>query len=53
MPVMQYNTTSHHEKRQKESTIDEDNDLEWAGTITIGTPPQSFLIDFDSKQSMI
>lgn len=40
-----------HEKRQKEPTIDEDNDLEWAGTISIGTPAQNFLIDFDSKYS--
>lgn len=36
------------EKRQKEALTDEENDLEWAGTITIGTPAQSFLIDFDS-----
>lgn len=31
-----------HEKRQKEALIDESNDLEWAGTISIGTPAQSF-----------
>lgn len=40
-----------HEKRQKEPTIDEDNDLEWAGTISIGTPAQNFLIDFDTGSS--
>ena len=34
------------EKRQKEPTTDENNDLEWAGTISIGTPAQYFLIDF-------
>ncbi|KZT70932.1 putative aspartic protease [Daedalea quercina L-15889] len=36
------------DKRQKESTTDEGDDLEWAGTISIGTPAQSFLIDFDT-----
>ena len=38
-------------KRQKEPTTDENNDLEWAGTISIGTPAQNFLIDFDSKST--
>ncbi|KAH9832219.1 acid protease [Rhodofomes roseus] len=36
------------DKRQKEATTDEGSDLEWAGTISIGTPPQEFLIDFDT-----
>ncbi|QRW23991.1 aspartyl protease [Rhizoctonia solani] len=35
-------------KRQAEPLIDEEDDLLWAGTITIGTPGQSFLIDFDT-----
>ncbi|KDQ54107.1 hypothetical protein JAAARDRAFT_209569 [Jaapia argillacea MUCL 33604] len=36
------------EKRQKEALTDEEDDLEWAGTISIGTPAQSFVIDFDT-----
>ena len=35
-------------KRQAEKLTDEDDDEEWAGTISIGTPAQKFLIDFDS-----
>jgi hypothetical protein len=34
-------------KRQGLPLIDED-DIEWAGDISIGRPAQSFLIDFDS-----
>jgi cathepsin D len=36
------------EKRQSEVLTDENSDAEWAGTISIGTPAQNFLIDFDS-----
>ena len=35
-------------KRQNEPLIDENQDTEWAGTVSIGTPPKEFLIDFDS-----
>ncbi|CAE6438822.1 unnamed protein product [Rhizoctonia solani] len=35
-------------KRQAEALIDEEDDLLWAGTVTIGTPGQSFSIDFDT-----
>ncbi|KAJ7802540.1 acid protease [Mycena olivaceomarginata] len=35
-------------KRQSETLTDEEDDLEWAGTISVGTPAQKFLIDFDS-----
>jgi len=38
-------------KRQNEPLIDENQDTEWAGTISIGTPPVEFLIDFDSTYS--
>jgi len=40
-------------KRQKESLTDENNDLEWAGPITIGSDNQEFLIDFDSELSSL
>ncbi|CAE6382667.1 unnamed protein product [Rhizoctonia solani] len=35
-------------KRQAEPLVDEEDDQLWAGTITIGTPGQSFLINFDT-----
>lgn len=53
------------EKRQAEPLTDEEDNTEWAGrqpqvtstyisfflgTISIGTPAQKFLIDFDSKR---
>lgn len=38
-------------KRQSEPLIDENQDTEWAGKISVGTPPKQFLIDFDSTRS--
>ncbi|KAF5332883.1 hypothetical protein D9758_017498 [Tetrapyrgos nigripes] len=38
-------------KRQSEALTDEEDDLEWAGSIEIGTPGQKFLIDFDTGSS--
>ncbi|KAI0352025.1 protease [Trametes cingulata] len=35
-------------KRQAEKLTDEGGDEYWAGTISIGTPAKSFLIDFDT-----
>ena len=42
---------AHLAKRQAEALTDEEDDLEWAGTISIGTPAQRFLIDFDTGSS--
>ncbi|KAK7051797.1 acid protease [Favolaschia claudopus] len=35
-------------KRQDEGLTDEQQDLEWAGGISVGTPKHNFLIDFDT-----
>ncbi|KAJ7110006.1 acid protease [Mycena epipterygia] len=38
-------------KRQAEPLTDENEDIEWAGQISIGTPAQNFTIDFDTGSS--
>ncbi|KAF8189112.1 acid protease [Mycena galopus ATCC 62051] len=38
-------------KRQAEALTDEDDDEEWAGPISVGTPAQKFVIDFDTGSS--
>ncbi|KAH9832948.1 aspartic peptidase domain-containing protein [Rhodofomes roseus] len=36
------------QKRQSASLTDQQNNLEWTGTVSIGTPAQDFTIDFDT-----
>ena len=43
--------SSEFTKRQSEQLTDENQDTEWAGKVSIGTPPVEFLIDFDSTRS--
>ncbi|KAI0370232.1 acid protease [Pilatotrama ljubarskyi] len=38
-------------KRQSVPLTDLEDDSEWAGTVSIGTPPVDFLIDFDTGSS--
>ncbi|KAI0663088.1 protease [Cubamyces menziesii] len=38
-------------KRQKVPLTDLEDDSEWAGNITVGTPPRTFFIDFDTGSS--
>ncbi|KAI0923493.1 hypothetical protein AcV5_009022 [Taiwanofungus camphoratus] len=40
--------TSALSKRQGLSLTDQDNNEEWTGTVSIGTPAQTFVIDFDT-----
>ncbi|KAH9895126.1 acid protease [Cubamyces lactineus] len=49
-PVANYSSTheSGNDKRQAEALTDEGGDQYWAGNIAIGTPGQTFLIDFDT-----
>ncbi|KAI0366737.1 protease [Pilatotrama ljubarskyi] len=45
-PVANYSAPP--QKRQAEKLVDEGGDEYWAGTVSIGTPAKSFLIDFDT-----
>ena len=43
--------TSLRKRRTGALPLEDDNDLLWHGPITIGTPPQHFDIDFDTRSS--
>ncbi|KAI8972259.1 protease [Trametes punicea] len=47
-PVANYSQVAPPEKRQAEKLNDEGGDEYWSGPISIGTPAQKFLIDFDT-----
>lgn len=47
-PFMEHSSV---QKRQTESLNDESHDEYWAGSMSIGTPPQTFYMDFDSTAS--
>lgn len=40
-------------KRQSVPLVDEGNETQWSGAISIGTPSQDFRINFDSKYSRV
>ncbi|KAI0332362.1 protease [Cubamyces sp. BRFM 1775] len=48
MPLANFSQMAPPDKRQAEKLTDESNDQYWAGAISIGTPGQNFLIDFDT-----
>ena len=39
------------QKRQRESLTDQNDDVEWTGSISIGSNNQAFVIDFDTGSS--
>ncbi|KAJ7236563.1 acid protease [Mycena haematopus] len=45
------NVGVHIERGQAEPLTDQEDGVEWTGSVSIGTPPQKFVIDFDTGSS--